>query len=232
MHAMILAAGRGERMRPLTDHTPKVLLEVGGKPLLQWHVENLRRAGFDHIVINHAWLGEQIEQRLGDGSRLGVRIAYSPEGHALETAGGIAMALALIGTDPFIVVNGDIFTDLDFGGLLARLRALAAGNLLAHLVLVDNPPHHPQGDFALHGETVAPSGDKRLTFSGVGLYRPQLFDAIKPGDRAPLAPLLRTAMQRGAVTGERFGGLWFDVGTPERLQELNRIVAARQEKRS
>jgi len=232
MHAMILAAGRGERMRPLTDHTPKVLLEVGGKPLLQWHVENLRRAGFDHIVINHAWLGEQIERRMGDGSRFGVRIAYSPEGQALETAGGIARALALIGNDPFMVVNGDVFTDLDFGRLQPRLGTLAAGNLLAHLVLVDNPPHHPQGDFALHGETVAPSGDKRLTFSGVGLYRPQLFDAIKAAERAPLAPLLRAAMQRGAVTGERFGGLWFDVGTPERLQELNRMVAAREERRS
>jgi len=228
---MILAAGRGERMRPLTDRTPKVLLEAGGKPLIQWHVENLRRAGFDQIVINHAWLGGQIEQRLGDGGRFGVRIAYSPEGQALETAGGIALALALIGDDPFIVVNGDIFTDLDFGGLVPRLSALAAGNLLAHLVLVDNPAHHPQGDFALHGETVTPTGDKRLTFSGVGLYRPQLFDAIKAGDRAPLAPLLRAAMQRGAVSGERFGGLWLDIGTPERLQELNRMLATREEKR-
>ncbi len=232
MHAMILAAGRGERMRPLTDRTPKVLLDVGGKPLLQWHVENLRRAGFERIVINHAWLGEQIEECLGDGSRFGVRIVYSPEGQALETAGGIAKALALIDGDPFVVVNGDVFTDLDFIGLLPRLDALAGGGQLAHLVLVDNPPHHPQGDFALQGGSVTPTGDKRLTFSGVGVYRPQLFDAIKPGARAPLAPLLRTAMQRGAVTGEHFSGLWFDVGTPERLQELNRLVAAREEKRS
>jgi MurNAc alpha-1-phosphate uridylyltransferase len=229
MHAMILAAGRGERMRPLTDRTPKVLLEVGGKPLLQWHIEKLGRAGFEHIVINHAWLGEQIEQRLGDGSRFGVRIAYSPEGEALETAGGIAKALTLIGDDPFMVVNGDVFTDLDFAGLAPRFATLFAGERQAHLVLVDNPPHHPQGDFALHGESVAPGGEHRLTFSGIGVYRPELFDTIKAGERAPLAPLLRAAMQRGAVTGERFTGLWFDVGTPERLHELDRMVSARKE---
>ena len=232
MHAMILAAGRGERMRPLTDRVPKVLLEAGGKPLLQWHVENLRRAGCDRIVINHAWLGEQIEQRLGDGSRLGVRIAYSREGRALETAGGIANALALISSDPFLVVNGDVFTDLDFATLWARTSTLVAGIRLAHLVLVDNPTHHPLGDFSLHGEDVEADGERRLTFSGIGLYRRQLFDAIPAGERAQLAPLLRAAMQRGAVSGERFGGLWFDVGTPKRLQDLNRIIANREEQRS
>jgi MurNAc alpha-1-phosphate uridylyltransferase len=225
MRAMILAAGRGERMRPLTDRMPKVLLEVGGKPLLQWHVEKLHNAGCERIVINHAWLGEQIEQRLGDGSRFGVPIAYSPEVQALETAGGIAQALPLIGDEPFVVVNGDVFTDFDFAGLLPRLRGLAADDLLAHLVLVDNPPHHPAGDFALDGERVAPAGANRLTFSGVGLYRPQLFAGITRGSRAPLAPLLRAAMGRGAVSGEHYGGRWFDVGTPERLAELNRLPA-------
>jgi N-acetyl-alpha-D-muramate 1-phosphate uridylyltransferase len=226
MRAMILAAGRGERMRPLTDRLPKVLLEVDGKPLLQWHVEKLQRAGYERIVINHAWLGEQIEQRLGDGSRFGVEIVYSPEKQALETAGGIAQALPLIGNAPFLVVNGDVFTDLDFAGLIPRFGGLPVDGLLAHLVLVDNPPHHPRGDFALHGERVAADGENRLTFSGVGLYQPRLFAAIQPGERAPLAPLLRTAMARGAVSGERYGGRWFDVGTPKRLAELNRMCGS------
>ena len=225
MRAMILAAGRGERMRPLTDGTPKVLLEAGGKPLLQWHVEKLQRAGFECVVINHAWLGKQIEQALGDGSRFGLRIVYSAEGQALETAGGIAKALPFIGDEAFLVVNGDVFTRFDFAGLVPRLHALAGGGHLAHLVLVDNPPHHAGGDFALHGERVAPTGEHRLTFSGIGLYRPQLFGAIEAGDRAPLAPLLRAAMMEGAVTGERYDGLWFDVGTPERLAELNQLLA-------
>ena len=221
---MILAAGRGERMRPLTDLTPKVLLEVGGKPLVQWHVEKLRSAGCERIVINHAWLGEQIEQALGDGSRFGLRIDYSREAQALETAGGIVNALPLIGTDPFLVVNGDIFTEFDFAQLMPRLAALADGNLLAHLVLVDNPPHHPSGDFALMNQTVSPDGATRLTFSGIGIYRPDLFSAVGVGERAQLAPLLRAAMGRAAVSGERYHGLWFDVGTPERLAELNHLV--------
>jgi MurNAc alpha-1-phosphate uridylyltransferase len=224
MLAMILAAGRGERMRPLTDVTPKVLLEVGGKPLVQWHVEKLRSAGFDRIVINHAWLGEQIERALGDGTRFGLRIAYSPEAQALETAGGIANALPLIGADPFLVVNGDVFTDFDFTLLVPRLAALVAADLLAHLVLVDNPPHHPGGDFALKKHNVLAEGQPRLTFSGIGLYRPRLFGTVGAGARASLAPLLRAAMDRGAVSGERYHGLWFDVGTPARLAELNRMV--------
>jgi N-acetyl-alpha-D-muramate 1-phosphate uridylyltransferase len=224
MLAMILAAGRGERMRPLTDVTPKVLLEVGGKPLVQWHVEKLRSAGFDRIVINHAWLGEQIEQALGDGTRFGLRIEYSPEAQALETAGGIANALPLIGADPFLVVNGDVFTDFDFTLLVPRLAALVAADLLAHLVLVDNPPHHPGGDFALKNHNVLAEGQPRLTFSGIGLYRPRLFGTVGACARASLAPLLRAAMDRGAVSGERYHGLWFDVGTPARLAELNRMV--------
>ena len=229
MRAMILAAGRGERMRPLTDQTPKVLLAAGGKPLLQWHVENLQRAGVERVVINHAWLGEQIERRLGDGSRFGLRIVYSPEAQALETAGGIAKALPLVGDEPFLVVNGDVFSDFDFARLLPRIGALASEPLRAHVVLVDNPLHHPGGDFGLRGERVAPDGEQRLTFSGIGLYHPRLFATINAGDRAPLAPLLRTAMRDGAVTGEHYRGLWFDVGTPERLAQLNRLLVERQD---
>jgi len=225
MRAMILAAGRGERMRPLTDQTPKVLLEAGGKPLVQWHVEKLRSAGFERIVINHAWLGEQIEQALGDGSRFGLRIDYSREAQALETAGGITNALPLIGSEPFLVINGDVFTDFDFARLVPRLVALAGSGLLAHLILVHNPPHHPNGDFALTEGRVEPDGHPRLTFSGIGLYRPELFSSITAGQRAQLAPLLRAAMSQAAVSGELYHGSWFDVGTSARLAELNRLIA-------
>ncbi len=225
---MILAAGRGDRMRPLTDTTPKVLLEVGGKPLVQWHVEKLSRAGFERIVINHAWLGERIEQALGDGTRYGLRIDYSREAQALETAGGIANALPLIGAEPFLVVNGDVFTDFDFALLVPRLASLAERDPLAHLVLVNNPAHHPSGDFSLANQTVLPDGQPRLTFSGIGIYHPKLFSSVVPGQRAQLAPLLRAAMGRGAVSGERYDGLWFDVGTPARLAELNRLVGHQQ----
>ena len=225
MRAMILAAGRGERMRPLTDHTPKVLLQAGGKPLVQWHVEKLWSAGFEQIVINHAWLGEQIERTLGNGTRFGPRIVYSREAQALETAGGITQALPLLGAQPFLVVNGDIFTDFDFGRLVPRLSALAADGPLAHLVLVDNPPHHPNGDFALRNARVEAEGDARLTFSGIGIYHPQLFASVTAGGRAQLAPLLRAAMGARLVSGERHTGLWLDVGTPERLTELNRTLA-------
>jgi len=225
MHAMILAAGRGERMRPLTDATPKVLLLAGGKPLLQWHLERLRSAGFQRIVINHAWLGEQIEQALGDGSRFGLRIDYSREAQALETAGGIVNALPLLGKGPFLVVNGDVYSEFDFSSLVQRLAVTGGTNVLAHLVLVDNPMHHPDGDFALlTNGSVVDDGRTRLTFSGIGLYRPELFGGLSTGTRAPLAPLLRAAMARGAVSGERYDGLWFDVGTPARLMELNRML--------
>ena len=225
MRAMILAAGRGERMRPLTDRVPKVLLEAGGKPLIQWQLEKLTRAGFDPIVINHAWLGEQIERRLGDGARFGVRLLYSGEGRPLETAGGIVNALPLLGEEPFLVVNGDVFTDFDFGSLRPRLEALASPQTLAHLVLVDNPLHHVAGDFALQGERVSQEGEPRFTFSGIGLYSRGLFSAVAPGDKAALAPLLRAAMARGAVSGQSYGGLWLDIGTPERLDELNRRLS-------
>ena len=216
---MILAAGRGERMRPLTDRVPKPLLEVHGKPLIVHHIEALREAGFVDIVINHAWLGEQIEQALGDGRRFGVRIRYSPEPEgALETGGGIRHALPLLGDGPFVVVNGDIYTDYPF----ARLREAPEG--LARLILVDNPPWHAQGDFVLQGERVRDEGaGSRLTFSGIGLYRPALF-ADRPGGAWPLAPLLREAMARGQVGGEHYRGRWNDVGTPARLAALNAQV--------
>lgn len=208
-------------MRPLTDLTPKPLLEVGGKPLIVWHIERLVDAGITDLVINHAHLGRQIEQALGDGSRFGATIRYSDEGTALETAGGIAFALQLLGEQPFAVVNGDIWCDYDF----ARLSALAANMQQnhAHLVLVNNPPQHPNGDFGLHGGRVTDSGPK-LTFSGIGLYRPELFMHIPRGSKAPLAPLLREQIAAGKVSGEHHPGLWFDVGTPQRLAELDTQV--------
>jgi MurNAc alpha-1-phosphate uridylyltransferase len=216
MKAMILAAGRGERMRPLTDSVPKPLLQVGGKPLIVWHIENLVRAGIHELVINHAHLGAQIEALLGDGSRFGVSIHYSPEPEALETAGGIANALPLLGNEPFVVVNGDVFCSFDF----ARLND-AAKKYSTFLVLVDNPPQHPAGDFALEGEAVRSQGPAMLTFSGIGVYRPEFFGAIAKGSKAALAPLLRAAMDRGTVGGMHYTGYWLDVGTPQRLTELN-----------
>lgn len=226
MHAMILAAGRGERMRPLTDETPKPLLRAGGKPLIVWHIEALVRAGIRDIVINHAHLGSLIEAALGDGARFGARIAWSPEGEALETAGGIANALPLLGNEPFIVINGDIACDYDMTRLAPLAGALRTHGLQAHLVLVPNPPHHPRGDFALRDGEVSDEGEPKLTFSGIGLYDPGLFAGIGRGAKAKLAPLLRVAMAKGAVSGELHAGRWMDVGTPERLAELDRLLAA------
>ncbi len=229
---MILAAGRGERMRPLTDHTPKPLLQAGGKPLIVWHIENLARAGIADLVINHAHLGRQIEHALGDGSRFGVRIAYSDEGKALETAGGIANALPLLGEGPFAVVNGDIWCDYDFAQLPAYAAAMQARGDMAHLVLVDNPPHHPNGDFLLHEERVTDSTlgtqHSKLTFSGIGIYQPALFSGIPRGSIAPLAPLLREQIALGKVSGEHHRGRWVDVGTPQRLAELDRQIRSSQ----
>jgi len=217
MKAMILAAGRGERMRPLTDTTPKPLLEVGGKPLIVWHLEALARAGIKDIVINHAWLGEQIEAALGDGQAYGVSIRYSPESPAaLETAGGIIQALPLLGDSPFLVINGDIWCDYPLADLVARPLT----NMQAHLIMVDNPPQHPEGDFVLHDGLLAPAGTPRLTFSGMGLYSPDLFAGLPQG-RRPLAPLLKTAMAQKKISGEHYSGQWFDVGTPARLQQLD-----------
>lgn len=219
MRAMILAAGRGERMRPLTDHTPKPLLPVAGKPLIVWHIERLRAAGITELVINHAWLGEQLEAALGDGRAHGVRIAWSREGEALETLGGIVQALPLLGHEPFLVVNGDIWCDIDFGQL-----SLPA-DCLATLVLVDNPVQHPNGDFGLQQGRVLAEGEPRLTFSGVGLYHPALFADCRPG-KAPLAPLLRAAMARRQIAGVHHRGRWFDIGTPARLQQLDQNLRA------
>jgi len=218
MRAMILAAGRGERMRPLTDDMPKPLLRIGGQTLIEHHVHTLAAAGITELVINHAHLGEQIVAALGDGNVYGVDISYSPEpDSALETGGGIFNALPLLGDDPFLVVNADIWTDYDFTGLPAQPDGLA------HLVMVDNPAHHPEGDFFLSGGRLSRDGPVKLTFSGMGLYRPELFAHCKPG-AFQLAPLLRDAMDEGQVTGEHYTGSWFDIGTPERLDEVNRVV--------
>lgn len=214
MKAMILAAGRGERMRPLTDHTPKPLLRAGGQALIEYHIYGLVAAGFHDIVINHAHLGEQIETALGDGRRYGASIRYSAEGTALETGGGIFRALPLLGDEPFVVVNGDVWCDYPF----TQLRRAPAG--LAHLVLVGNPAHNPRGDFHLEGERVMSDGEPKLTFSGIGIYRRELFEGCSDG-AFPLAPLLRQAMAAGQVSGEYFAGHWTDVGTPQRLAELD-----------
>lgn len=229
---MILAAGRGERMRPLTDHTPKPLLTVAGKPLILWHIEKLAKAGFGRIVINHAHLGDQIEEVLGDGDAFGVELRYSREGDALETAGGIATALPLIEAEIFPVINGDVFCDYDFARFAGIMARMQTENYLAHLVLVDNPPHHPNGDFLLHQGVVKDEGGyltphaSRLTFSGIGIYRRELFAAIEPWKKSPLAPLLKEAMQKEMVTGEHYGGRWKDVGTPERLRELDHEICS------
>ena len=223
---MILAAGRGERMRPLTDTTPKPLLQVGGRPLIVWHILRLAQAGFTKIVINHAHLGAQIEQALGTGAAFGVSITYSPESSALETAGGIRHALPLLGDAPFLVVNGDVWTDYDFTQL--SLLNWTEGRL-AHLVLVDNPPQHPTGDFGLHaGKVFSGAGTKQYTFSGIGCYQPALFTDLTDAQPAKLAPLLRIAMQHGQVSGEHYAGEWHDIGTPQRLIELDESLNGRK----
>ncbi|MBI5909016.1 MAG: nucleotidyltransferase family protein [Betaproteobacteria bacterium] len=218
MKAMILAAGRGVRMRPLTDTTPKSLLAAGGKQLIVWQLEKLARAGFTEAVINHAHLGHLIETALGDGSRFGVSIRYSPEREALETAGGIAFALPLLGAEPFLVINADIYCDYD----VSKLRRLQLGDKLAHLVLVDNPVQHPRGDFALKAGCVRESGKPMLTFSGIGVYTPRLFGGIPPGAKVALAPILRKAMAAERVSGEHYRGRWHDIGTAERLRALDK----------
>ena len=218
MRAMLLAAGRGERMRPLTDDTPKPLLRIGGQTLIEHHIHALAQANITELVINHAHLGEQMVQALGDGDAYGVNIQYSPEtGAALETGGGIFNALPLLGDAPFIVVNADIWTDYSFTGLPHDPVGLA------HLVMVDNPEHHPGGDFSLSNGQLSRQGPRMLTFSGIGVYRPTLFAGCTAG-AFPLAPLLRDAMDKEAVSGEYFTGRWFDIGTPERLALVNDAV--------
>jgi MurNAc alpha-1-phosphate uridylyltransferase len=225
LKAIILAAGRGERMRPLTDRVPKPLLEVGGKPLIVHHLEKLAAAGFARVVVNHAHLGAMIEAALGDGARYGIKIDYSPEATALETAGGIANALPLLGDAPFVAVNADVYSEFDYA--LLRDAAATLGDARAHLVLVDNPAHHPAGDFALRSGLTALDGE-RLTFSGLAAYRPALFESIVCGARVPLAPLLRGQIAAGRVAGVHFRGRWCDVGTPERLVRLNRELRPRR----
>jgi MurNAc alpha-1-phosphate uridylyltransferase len=224
MKVMLLAAGRGERMRPLTDSTPKPLLSAGGRPVVAWLLERLAAAGFRELVLNHAQRGWMIEEALGDGARFGVRIRYSHEPEPLETAGGIVNALPLLGEAPFVAVNADLYTDFPF----ERLRAALDGDALAHVVLVDNPPHHPGGDFALTNGTVANAGVPMLTFSGIGVYRPELFRPVARGARHQLAPLLRDAAAHGRLTGEHFHGRWLDIGTPERLAALDAELGARR----
>jgi MurNAc alpha-1-phosphate uridylyltransferase len=233
MKALIFAAGLGERMRPLTDATPKPLLRAGGKSLIAWHLERLAAIGVREVVVNTSWLATQFPATLGDGAAFGLRIRYSDEGPVpLETGGGMLQALAALGDAPFLAVNGDIWSDFDF----ARLPREPAGD--AHLVMVDNPAHHPQGDFVLRADgRLDADGDTRLTFSGIGLYRPRLLQGWQavigdaPGaDATPprfrLAPLLRAAMRRGAATGEHHAGAWTDVGTPERLRLLDEVLRA------
>lgn len=217
MKAMILAAGRGERMRPLTDTVPKPLLKAGDRLLIEHVIDALARTGYTDLVINHAYRGEAIEQALGNGSRYGVTIRYSPEPAPLETGGGIHHALPLLG-DRFLVVNGDLWTDYPFD----RLRNIPADGM-AHLVLVDNPTHHAAGDFALDGFHIKEDDRPRLTFAGIGVYRAALFSGCRPG-RFPLVGVLRAAIAQGMVTGEHYRGRWTDVGTPQRLEKLNAVL--------
>ncbi|MGD8926734.1 MAG: nucleotidyltransferase family protein [Thioalkalispiraceae bacterium] len=221
MKAMILAAGRGERMRPLTDTTPKPLLKVADKALIEYHLENLARAGINEVVINHAWLGEKLTESIGNGERYQLAITYSDEGKtALETAGGIVKALPLLGNEPFVVVNADIWTDFDYRKLMPPTRKI-------HLVLVDNPEHNPRGDFALDADGLvhnqASAETESLTYSGIGVYSPEIFTKLKAGVQ-PLAPILREAIASHQVSGEHYRGQWWDVGTPARLQELDSML--------
>ena len=223
MKAMILAAGLGNRMRPLTLHTPKPLLEVGGKPLIVWHIEKLQKIGVTEIVINTAWLGEKLATTLGDGSQFGVNILWSHEGEGLETAGGIINALPLLGDEPFILVNGDVWTTMDFASLLD----VQLGEQQAHLVLVENPPQHLKGDFILSNGLAYTFEQEQLgealTYSGIAVLHPRMFVGLENGKR-PLAPLLKQAMQQQQVSGEKLQGIWVDVGTPERLEQLDQQI--------
>ena len=223
MKAMILAAGLGNRMRPLTLHTPKPLLEVGEKPLIVWHIEKLQKIGVTEIVINTAWLREKLANALGDGSQFGVKILWSHEGEGLETAGGIINALPLLGDEPFILVNGDVWTTMDFASLLD----VQLGEQQAHLVLVENPPQHLKGDFILSNGLAYTFEQEQLgealTYSGIAVLHPRMFVGLENGKR-PLAPLLKQAMQQQQVSAEKLQGIWVDVGTPERLEQLDQQI--------
>jgi MurNAc alpha-1-phosphate uridylyltransferase len=221
MKAMILAAGRGERLRPLTDTVPKALVRAGGKPLIGWHLERLAAAGLREVVINVSHLAERIVEALGDGAAHGVRIAWSREREPLETAGGIANARPLLGEQPFLLVNGDIYCEFDFR------KFLNVEGDMAHLLLIPNPPHHPKGDFTLEQGFVGNAPAPRYTYSGIAVMSPALVSGVRSGDKAPLGPLLRAAAERRGITGELYAGLWQDVGTAERLAELEARLATR-----
>jgi N-acetyl-alpha-D-muramate 1-phosphate uridylyltransferase len=222
VRAMVLAAGRGERLRPLTDTLPKPLVAVGGRPLISWHLAALARAGVREVVVNLSWLGERLRAALGDGREFGVTIRYSEEGPVpLETGGGILRALPLLGPEPFLVVSGDVWTDIDFA------RVQLEPDALAHLVLIANPPHHPRGDFGLEGDLVVSADQGRLTYANVGLYRPEFFAGCT-AERFPLIEPLNRAIAARRVRGELHRGAWCDVGTPERLAALNARLAAVQ----
>jgi MurNAc alpha-1-phosphate uridylyltransferase len=223
MRVMILAAGRGERLRPLTDRIPKAIVPAGGKPLIAWHLERLAAAGYREAVINVSHLAERVVETVGEGSRYGLRIAYSREREPLETAGGIAQARALLGEAPFLLVNADIYCEFDF----ARLRQHTLGESLAHLVLVPNPPHRSGGDFSLEKGMIGNGGSPRYTYAGIAVMSPALVAEIRAGEKAPLAPLLRAAAERRRLSGELYVGRWQDVGTPERLAELEAHLAIR-----
>ena len=224
MKVMMLAAGRGERLRPLTERLPKPLVEVGGKPLVVWHLERLAAAGLREVVMNVSHLAEAIVERLGDGRRFGIAIRYSRESEPLETAGGIAKALPLLGSAAFLLVNADIYCEIAF----ATLAKVPLGQRLAHLVLVPNPPHRGEGDFSLRGDLVGNAGAPRYTYAGIAVMSPQILAGMRAGEKAPLAPLLRAAAERGLISGELYAGLWQDVGTLERLRELEFTLASRQ----
>ena len=223
MKAMLLAAGRGERLRPLTDRVPKALVEAGGKPLIARHLERLAASGCREAVVNVSHLGEAIVERLGEGRRFGLRIAYSREAEPLETAGGIAQALPLLGADPFLLVNADVYCECDFNPLLGRDLA----GRLAHLVLVPNPAHRAGGDFTLKAGMIGSEPAPRYTYAGIAVVSPRLVESVTPGSKAPLAPLLYAAADRGLMSGELFEGLWQDVGTAQRLAELENLLANR-----
>lgn len=226
MKAMLLAAGRGERLRPLTDRLPKALVEAGGKPLIAWHLERLAAAGCREAVVNVSHLADQIVERIGDGARFGLRIAYSREPEPLETAGGIAKALPLLGGGPFLLVNTDIYCELDLG----RLQSLPLCGKLGHLILVPNPAHRPSGDFALDGASLlgkaASASLPRYTYAGIAVLSPQLVAGVAVGEKAPLAPLLYAAADRGLMSAELYAGRWQDVGTHARLAELQAWLGA------
>lgn len=227
--AMILAAGRGERMRPLSDTCPKPLLKVGGQALIIWTIQRLARAGFKEIVINHAWLGEQLPQTLGDGSQWQVHLTYSAENPALETAGGIAHALPLLGEGICLVVSADIYTDFDFSQLLPRAQAMAqAPTPQMHLVLVDNPEFHPNGDFYLQQNqvhlTLTDAPQKRLTYANIGLYDTRSFLHLDPNVPTKLAPVLHKAIEQNCVSGEYFSGIWHNIGTVAQLHAVDKTL--------